>query len=291
MSSATRTGLIVALVLLLLLPVSVFTIHETEVGLVTRFGRPANDVAGPGLHFKLPWPIDRVVRIDRRLMVFQGEPTEMLTRDKRNVLIDSFALWRVEDPLRFAQTLGSRLEAEARLLDLTSSEIGAAMGSVLMENLINVDPEEVQLDRVAQTAAAAIRPTMRESFGIEVVDLQISGFSLPRQNRASVIDRMRAERGRIAAQYRSEGEEKALEIEAQAAQERQLILAEARAKAEVIRGEGEAKALEILAEAYAENPSLYRFVRSLESAEKILDEDSTVFLPADPDLLGVFRER
>ncbi|MEM1248786.1 MAG: protease modulator HflC [Acidobacteriota bacterium] len=274
-----------------LLSTSLFTIHETELGLVTRFGRPADDVAQPGLHFKWPWPIERVVRIDRRLLVFDNEPAEMLTRDKRNVLIDSFALWRVAEPLRFVQTVGSRLEAEARLLDLISSELGAAIGSFPMESLINVDPEEVRLRAASAQAADAIRGTLLDSFGIELVDLAINGFSLPRQNRASVIDRMRAERGRIAAQYRSEGEEKALEIEAEATRARQLLLSEARSQAETIRGEAEAEALRVLSEAYSRDPELYRFLRSLESAEKILDQDTTIFLPSDHELLGVLNER
>ncbi|MCG8456699.1 MAG: hypothetical protein MI919_10500, partial [Holophagales bacterium] len=98
-------------------PSCLFTIHETEVGIVTRFGKPRGDLAEAGLHLKLPWPIDRVIRLDRRLLVFDNEPAEMLTRDKRNVLVDSFVLWRIEDPLRFAQTVRTRLEAEARLLD------------------------------------------------------------------------------------------------------------------------------------------------------------------------------
>ena len=289
--SRVALALVVLALAALALSTSLFTIHETEVGLVTRFGRPADDVAEPGLHWKLPWPVERVLRIDRRMLVFDDEPTEMLTLDKRNVLVDSFVLWRVEDPLRFAQTVGSRLEAEARLLDLTSSELGAAVGSVPMEGLINVDPEKVQLRTVAEKAAAGIRATVLESFGIELVDLGINGFSLPRQNRASVIDRMRAERGRIATQYRSEGKERALEIEAEATRTRQLLLAEARARAEVIRGEGEAKSLKILSEAYSQDPELYRFVRSLESSEEILDSDTTIFLPADHELLGVLRER
>ncbi len=291
MKSLTRRiayGVAVA-VILLVLPTCFFTVQETEIGLVTRFGRPVQEEAKPGLHVKLPWPIEKVLSVDQRLLVFDNEPTEMLTRDKRNVVVDSFLLWRISDPLRYVQTVGHRLEAEARLLDLATSELGAAIGSVPMESLINPDPAKVELRQVGSAAAAAIRTTAVESYGIDVVDLRINGFNMPRQNRASVIERMRAERERIAAGFRSEGEEQALEIEAEATKAKEILLAEARAQAEIIRGTGEAEALQTLAEAYRQNPAFYRLLRSLESLEEIVDDDTTVFLDANSELLEALR--
>ncbi len=286
----TRTGKRVwffgaLLAVLLALPSSVFVVHQTEVGIVTRFGKPKADLAEPGLHFKLPWPVDHVLRLDQRLLVFDNEPAEMLTLDKRNILVDSFILWRIADPLKFAQTLRTRLEAEARLLDLTASELGAAIGSEPMSHLINVEPTQVKIREVATRVAEAIQATTRDSFGIELVDLRINGLNLPPQNRASVIERMRAERGRIATAYRSEGEEEALKIEAESSKEQEALLAEAEARAEALRGQGEAQALALLAEAYAEDPEFYRFLRSLESYETILDDDTTIFIESDSELL------
>ncbi len=273
------------LLALMALPSSVFVVHQTEFGIVTRFGKPKADLAEPGLHFKLPWPVDHVLRLDRRLLVFDNEPAEMLTLDKRNILVDSFILWRIADPLKFAQTLRTRLEAEARLLDLAASELGAAIGSEPMSHLINVDPTQVKIHEVAARAAEAVQATTRDGFGIEVVDLRINGLNLPPQNRASVIERMRAERGRIATAYRSEGEEEALKIEAESSKEQEALLAEAEARAEAIRGQGEAQALALLAEAYAEDPEFYRFLRALESYETILDGDTTIFIESDSELL------
>lgn len=264
-------------------------VHETEIGLVTRFGRPLANLAEPGLSWKLPWPIDSVVKLDRRLLVFDNEPTEMLTKDKKNVLIDSFVAWRIADPLRFVQTVKTRPEAEARLLDLATSELGALVGSRPMETFVNADPSKVDLEGLSSRAVAAIDGQARTNFGIEVVDVAINGFSLPRQNRASVIERMRAERARIATAYRSEGEEEALKIEAQAAAEQERILAEARSRAEVIRGGGEAQAMRLLAEAYRRDPEFYRFLRGLETAERVLDEYTTIFIEADSKLLEGLR--
>lgn len=280
-----------ALVLLLWVPSCMFTVHVTEVGIVTRFGKPRPELAGPGLHFKLPWPIDGVLRLDQRLLVFDNEPAEMLTRDKRNVLVDSFVVWRIADPLIFTQTVRNRLEAEARLLDLTASELGAAIGGEPLEHLIHIEPSKVKLREVAARAAAAVQATTREGFGIEVIDLRINGFSLPPQNRSSVIQRMQAERARIATAYRSEGEEEALKIEAETEKERDRILAEAEARAESVRGTGEAEALALLAEAYAEDPGFFRFLRDLEAYEKILDEETTIFLPSDSNLLETLDGR
>lgn len=282
---------IVVVAFVLIVPTCFFTIHQTEVGIVTRFGAPRPRLAGPGLHAKLPWPIDAVVRVDQRLLVFDNEPTEMLTGDKKNVLIDSFVCWRIRDPLRFVQTVKTRPEAEARLLDLATSELGAEIGSEPMESYLNADPAKVKLGEVAVRAARKVDALARASFGIEVVDLRINGFNLPRQNRRSVIERMQAERARIATAYRSEGEEQALKIEAEAKAERERILAEARGEAEKVRGEGEAAALAVMAEAYRKDPELYRFLRSLESYEKIIDENTTIFIESDSKLMEAFDGR
>jgi membrane protease subunit HflC len=276
--------LVVAAAVAWLLLTVFFTVAETEAAIVTRFGRALPSVAGPGLHLKMPWPIDSVVRLDARLLIFDGEPTEMLTADKKNVLIDSFICWRIVDPLLFAQTVKTRGEAEARLLDLSTSEMGAAVGRQPMESFVKVGGP-VRLRQVSHSVSTAVGALTRRSFGIAVVDLRINGFNLPPQNRASVIERMRAERARIATRYRSEGEEAGLKIQAEAAAEREKILAEARSQAEVIRGEGEAAALRAFAAAYSKDPDFYRFLRSLETYETILDEKTTIFLQSDSKLL------
>lgn len=288
---ATRALILLVLVLAALLtPSALFTIDETEVGIVTRFGSPLPGERGPGLHLKWPWPVDAVVRLDRRLLLFDNEPAEMLTLDRKNVLVDSFVVWHIDEPLRFAQTVKTRDQAEARLVDLIASELGAVVGGVPMHSFINLDPEKVMLQELAQTARSHVDQLAHSSFGIRIVDLQINGFNLPPQNRASVIERMRAERGRIATAYRSEGEEEALKIEAEATAERERILAEAAAEAEAIRGAGEAEALRAFAEAYGQNPAFYRFLRTLESYEKIIDQNTTIVIEADPQLGEALRE-
>lgn len=270
---------------------ALFAIDETERAIVTRFGRPLAGVLEPGLHAKLPWPIDDVLRLDARLLIFDNEPTELLTLDKKNVLIDSFICWRIADPLRFTQTVKTRPEAEARLLDISSSAMGAAVGSEPMESFINVERGKVKLREISAKVASEVGRIVSDSFGIEIVDLQINGFNLPAQNRASVIKRMRAERARIATRYRSEGTEEALKIEAQATAEREKILSEARSEAESIRGLGEADAMRVFAQAYASDPEFYKYWRTLETYEAVIDDKTTFFLSAESPLLKVLHGR
>jgi membrane protease subunit HflC len=279
--------LVLALICLIMAFTCLFTVQETETAIVTRFGRPLSGVAGSGLHVKYPWPIDTVVRLDRRTLLFDNEPIEMLSQDKKNVLVDSFVCWRIFDPLRFAQTVKTRIEAEARLFDVSASELGAAVGNEPIEAFINVGSGGVKLREVSERVGDAVNNVMRGNFGIEVVDLQINGLQLPAQNRESVIGRMRAERDRIATKYRSEGEEEALKIEAEATAARERILAESRGRAESIRGTGEARALELFAKAYAQDPEFYRFLKTMQTYETIIDDRTTIFLPSDSKLMGL----
>ena len=274
--------LVLALICLIMAFTCLFTVQETETAIVTRFGRPLSGVAGSGLHVKYPWPIDTVVRLDRRTLLFDNEPIEMLSQDKKNVLVDSFMCWRIFDPLRFAQTVKTRIEAEARLFDVSASELGAAVGNEPIEAFINVGSGGVKLREVSERVGDAVNNVMRGNFGIEVVDLQINGLQLPAQNRESVIGRMRAERDRIATKYRSEGEEEALKIEAQATAARERILAESRGRAESIRGTGEARAMELFAKAYAQDPEFYRFLKTMQTYETIIDDRPQSFFHQTP---------
>ncbi len=276
---------VLALSMLLGAATCIYTVEQTEVGIVTRFGRPLESSRQPGPHLKLPWPIDRVHPVDARTLLFENEPSELLTLDKKNVLVDSFVVWRIADPIQYTRTVRTRIEAEARLLDLSASALGTAVGKTPMERFIAIGEGASGLSEVAREVVGALNRETRASLGVEVLDFQISGFNLPPQNRQSVIARMRAERSRIATRYRSEGEERALKIKAASDAECTRILAEAKSSAERVRGEAEARALEILGDAHAKNPELYRFLRTLSSYETILDEDTVVMIDGDSPLL------
>jgi membrane protease subunit HflC len=273
----------VALVLLIYL--SFYTVRETEFALVTQFGQPVRTVVDAGLHIK--WAFQLVLRFDRRLRIYNPRPSEFLTRDKKNLLIENYVAWKIEDPGRFVRSVGDTTGAEMRLHDIVWSRLSAKLGTVDVDSLVSVSPEKVQagamLDQLTtDTGASALR-----QYGIRIVDVRIKRLNLPEQNKQSVFARMRAERERIAMQYRAEGEEEALGIRADADRRKEEILSAAYRDAEKIRGGADAEATRIYGEAYSRNPHFYKLLRTLESYKKVLDDKTTVILSSDSELLKV----
>ena len=287
-----KRSAVVVIVLVLaywIIGTSLYTVDETEVAVVTRFGEPLEDVRNPGLQVKLPWPVDRVIRVDMRKLILKSSAQELLTDDEKNVIIEMFLTWRVKDPKQFVATVQNKTGAEARLQDLMIARLGAAVGNLALEDFINVGIDKVDFHYLSETIREQVDETAVQNFGVGVLYAQIVGFTLPVENRASVVSRMKAERARIAARYRSEGAEEALKIEAKAAAEHERILARAHAEATKILGEAEAESLKILGEAYAKDPEFYRFIRSLESYESIIGKQTTLFLESDSKLLKVLN--
>jgi membrane protease subunit HflC len=263
---------------------SPFVVDETSYAIVTRLGRPIRTCTEPGLQFRVPL-IDQVTEIDARMLLTEPPPTEYLTLDKKNIVARSFVTWRVTDPLRFLQTVVVRDTAEQRLAAITGSELGAAFGSAPFESLVSTDGEKMHLDDIVGGVQERVKATASREFGIDVVAVRLERLSFPQQNEAAVYQRMRAERQRIAKQFRSEGEEQALKIRAEADRERARLLSEANRTATEIRGKAEAGAAAVYAEALGTNPEFYRFVRTLEAYDKIIDKDTTLVLPADSPLM------
>jgi membrane protease subunit HflC len=175
--------------------------------------------------------------------------------------------------------------AEQRLAAVTGSELGAAFGSAPFEALVSTDGEKMHLDDIVGGVQERVKATAAREYGIDVVALRLERLSFPQQNEAAVYQRMRAERQRIAKQFRSEGEEQALKIRAEADRERAQLLSEANRTATEIRGKAEADAAAVYAEALGPNPRFYEFVRTLEAYDKIIDKETTLVLPADSPLM------
>lgn len=275
---------LIIMALLAWLGTSLFIVQETETAIVTRFSSPLERIYSPGIHLKLPFPFDGVIRFNSRLLVFDHEPTEFLTQDKKNILIDTFAVWRIVDEHRFLSTVRNRQGAEARLLDMITSVIGDTIGRYPLENFINTMETKVKLAEIDQKILLPCKTSARSSFGIELLDVRINSFNFPDQNRQSVIRRMQAERYRIATQYRSEGDEEARKIEAATDYEVRKLLAEANREAQSIRGEAEAKAMRIYGEAYSADPDFYNFLRTLEVYVNVVDANTTLLLSSDSRL-------
>lgn len=272
---------------LALLKGTFFVVDETQMAIVTQFGRPLYtlNVKGDeaGLHAK--WPFQGRRLLDRRLLIYNPLPTEFLTLDKKNLIVDNFVVWRIADPVRFLQAVGDIPGGEARLHDLVRSEVFAALGQTPLEALVSVDVQKLHLDDLMAKVTEQCRDRALREYGIEIVDVRIKRLNLPEQNKQSVFARMRAERERMAKQYRAEGEEQALKIRAEADKERTRLMAEAYRRAQEIRGQGDAEAARIYAQAYQRDPSLYRLLRTLETYQKSLNEGTTVILSGDSDFL------
>jgi membrane protease subunit HflC len=274
-----------ALIGVILLWRTFFSVRETEFVLITQFGRPLYTVSEAGLSLK--WFFQSATYFDKRLRIYNPRPSEFLTRDKKNLVIESFVAWRIDDPKRFVETVGDPVAAELRLHDIVWSGLAAALGTHDLESIVTTNAGAAEtspmLDRLSElTDRAALA-----QYGIRVLDVRIKRLNLPEQNKQSVFARMRAERERIARQYRAEGEEQALSIRADADRQKEETLSAAYKEAEKIKGEGDAASTRIYSQAYARNPRFYRLMRTLESYRKIFDDKTTAILSSDSELLKV----
>jgi modulator of FtsH protease HflC len=270
---------------LLLIYLSFYTVRETEFALITEFGRPVRTVSDAGLH--VMWPFQSILRFDRRLRIYDPRPSEFLTRDKKNLVIENYVAWRIDDPDRFVQSVGDTTAAEMRLHDIIWSGLSAALGSEDIDSLISTSSDRVQAATMLDSLTANADRAALSQYGIRVIDVRIKRLNLPEQNKQSVFARMRAERERIALQYRAEGEEQALTIRAKADREKEQILSAAYKEAEKIRGEGDADATQIYGQAYSKNPQFYKLIRTLDSYKKVLDDKTTIILNSDSELLKI----
>jgi len=275
-----------ALAALWLLWAAFFSVRETEFVLITEFGRPVRTVTEAGLNIK--WPFQYATYFDRRLRIYNPRPSEFLTRDKKNIVIENYVAWKIQDPNRFVQTVGDATAAEMRLHDIIWSGLSAALGTHDLDAIVSASPEKVQAAGMLDNLTELTDKAALEQYGISVVDVRIKRLNLPEQNKQSVYARMRAERERIARQYRAEGEEQALSIRADADRQKEEILSAAYKEAETIRGQGDAESTKIYGQAYSRNPRLYKLLRTLESYKKVLDDKTTAILSSDSELLKIF---
>ena len=258
-------------------------VDETQFVIVTQFGRPVRTLTGAGLYFKPPYQSS--LAIDRRMQIYNPRPAEFLTSEKKNVDLDVFVCWSVNDPQRFLETVSDLAGATPRTHDMVWSKLAAAISRSPLETLVSVDASKHPLESLVEGVARQCADDARDKYGIELVDVKIKRIGLPDQVRDSVFERMRKERARIAQRYRSEGNEEAMKIRAAADKEKTVILAEAYAEAEIVRGKAEAKATQTYSAAHQKDPQFFELLRTLEAYKKIFDEKTTILLSGDSELL------
>jgi membrane protease subunit HflC len=286
----TRTYIRALLVVaaLAVLWTSTFAVSEAETATVTIFGRPTRTTSEAGLHFK--WPVESVLRFDRRLRVYDPGSSEFLTADKKNLVLGSAICWRIADPNRFLQTVGDASGAEMRLHDVVWATLAAALGRTQLSDLLSIDPGHLGLQGLADDVRSAASVASEQRFGVQLVDVQLKRVNFPEQNKDAVFARMRAERERIARQYRAEGEETAIKLRADADRQHDELLAAAYRDAETLKGDGDAQAARIYGAAYGKDPDFYKFVRTLESYKKILNDKTSIILSSDSELLKLLTQ-
>lgn len=266
-----------------------FQVPQGSSAIVLRFGNPTRTIEEAGLHFKLPPPIDRVVTIDRRVHVLDPQPSEYLTSDLKNLIVDSFMAWSVEDPLRFFTTVNDRAGAEARLTDVLNAVVGDVFNAIPFADMVSTSEQQEGMSAVVAAITSAAAETASANFGVKVEAARIKRLSFPTQNRRAVFQRMEAERAAIAGEIRSEGLEQYEKIKASADREEARLLSDADRKARELRGAADAEATRIYGEAYAQDPDLYQLLRSLETIEAGLGDETLMILDSEHELLQVLR--
>ncbi len=294
------------LVLIVVVTVFAFTVSETEQVIVTQFGSPKRVIKEAGLHFKLPF-IQKVNALEKRVLEWDGNPTQVPTLDKKYIWIDSFARWRITEPLVFFKTVMMESSAHGRLDDIIN---GAVRNKISNHPLIEavrtsdrpmsimtgIDGEATgEIHKVEAGRDAIVAEVLAEAqqaateFGIEIIDMRFKRINYVEEVRESVYERMITERQRIAAKYRSEGEGQKLEIEGRKEKEEKQISSEAYKTAQEIMGEADAEAIRTYAEAYSKDPEFYSFLETLTSYEKNLATGSTLILSTDGDYLKYLK--
>jgi modulator of FtsH protease HflC len=279
--------LMLTLAIIFAIVTAMFTVDVTEYALVTRFGRVIRVVAEPGVHVTAPF--DRIVRLDKRLLFLRVARSEYLTADKKNVVVDSLATWRISDPERFLAAFATPEAAEARLADIVLGEIGTTIGRYPASMLISTEDAERRHQVILSEIGGRISDFVGPTYGIDVLSVDLRSLSLPEQNREHVFDRMKAERAKIAKENRSAGELEAKKIVAMADHEKSGIDADAAEEVERVKAEGDAEASRTYAAAFGQDPKFYEFVRILRAYDKVIDDKTTIFLPADADILRMLR--
>jgi len=269
-------AIVLLVVILIVLAVSLFTVDETEQVIVTQLGKYVRTVKEPGLHFKVPF-LQSAHKFEDRVLEYDAAAAKIITSDKKHLVIDNYARWRIVDPLKLYQTVRNEFGAQARLDDIVFSEIREELARHTLTEVVSVNRAAI-MEKVGQQCGIKAR-----EYGVEVIDVRIKRADLPAEVAHSVYARMKAERQRIAKKYRSEGEEEAVKIRATTDKEKTIMLAESYRKAEKLKGEGDAEAIKVYAEAFKKDPEFYGFLRTLEAYEKSLGRDTTIILPSDSE--------
>jgi membrane protease subunit HflC len=277
-------GVLAALIIVALIIAygSLFTVYQTRQALVVRLGEPIRVVTQPGLHFKVPL-IDSVIQIDNRILDLENPAQEVIASDQKRLVVDAFARYRIQDPLKFYQTVGSVERANSQLSILLNSALRRVLGEATLTHVVRDDRSQL-MTRVRDQLN-----TEAQALGISIVDVRIRRADLPEQNSQAVYQRMQTERQQEASQIRAQGSQRAQETRAKADRDVTVLLADAQSKGEQVRGEGDGERNRIYAEAFGRDPEFFSFYRSMQAYEAGLkSNDTRMLLKPDSEFFRFF---
>ena len=280
---AKNIAVLIIAAILVTINLSVYTISMVEQAVITQLGKPVKNVDEPGLHFKIPF-IQKITKFPKQLLDYDSAPTEILTKDKKNLLIDNYAKWRILNSLKLLQTVRDTNGAQSRLDDIIYSELRVELGRHNLIDIVSTTRDEIMKLVTKRTNEKA------KEYGISVLDVRIKRADMPQEIANSIYNRMRTERERIAKEYRAQGKEEAQKIRAKTDKEKIVLLAEAYKKEQGIRGEGDAKSIKIYARSLEKDPEFYSFIRSMEAYKILFKEKSTIILPPDTEFFRFLKE-
>lgn len=259
-----------------------YSVDVTEQAIVTRLGKPVRTASEPGLHFKLPF-VESVSFFSKMLLDYDTSPSEILTRDKKTLVIDNYCRWYISDPLKFFLTVKNERGAFPRIEDIVYSEMRVELARHDLIDVINQNRTEIMANVKKQALEKA------KEYGIVIQDIRVKRADLPAENEKAVYARMSTERQRIAKQYRSEGMEEAQKIKARTDKERAVIMADAYRRVETTKGEADARVIKIYADTYGKDPAFFEFYRSLDAYGKMIKDGTELYLTTDASLLRLLR--
>jgi membrane protease subunit HflC len=266
-------------------------VREGEAVLITRFGRPLRAATTAGLHWKLPWPIDQSFLLDMRRRVYETGHTEMLTRDKKNIIARTFVVWRVGDPLAFTQAIGNQSDAEGKLDGLLTNAAIGTLGGHDLSALVSTNPSDLQVDQIEAELLSSTGPVALHNYGVTIEQIRLERIALPSENVSAVFDQMRAERRQFAAKFEAEGELEASRIRSEAELEAARTRAKGAEETARIRGESAAQIAKTYADAQKVDPALYKFTRSLDSLDKLVRSGTSLILRTDSEPFSLLESK
>ncbi len=260
-----------------------FTVHQTQQALVLQFGNPVRVESEPGLKFKIPF-VQNVRYVDNRILDLDPQSQEVLLSDQKRINVDSFARYKIVDPLEFLKVAQTDRNFRQVFGSQLNSAVRAEVAKVSLAEMLS--PKRVEV----MNKIFRILKTQAPNFGVELVDLRIGRTDLPDATLQSVYNRMRSDRIAQAAEIRAQGEEQKLTIQAEADRQRTVILAEANRTSQILRGEGEGTKNQILGDAFGKDPEFFNFYRSMEAYEGAFDDGTTMVLSPDSEFFRYFNE-